>query len=101
LNVDHRLRLILGTSIEVEIVLDWYADKVGDRVLRLLGQLTFRCTFLASLSFERLALSSPRHTAEAVNADKDSNTDKVRVLDMNMNINNFLIICIKHGGQLS
>ncbi len=39
LNVDKRLRLIVGTGVEVEIVLHRYADKVGDRVLRLLDQL--------------------------------------------------------------
>jgi len=45
LNVDYRLRLIVGADIEIEIeiVLNQYADQVGDRVLRLLGQLAFKC----------------------------------------------------------
>jgi hypothetical protein len=56
LNVDCRLRLIVGADIEIEIVLNRYADQVGDRVLRLLGQLAFISAFLVGLSFGRLVL---------------------------------------------
>ena len=58
LNVDYRLRLIVGADIEIEIeiVLNQYADQVGDRVLRLLGQFAFISAFLVGLSFGRLAL---------------------------------------------
>jgi hypothetical protein len=33
------VRRILGAVAEIEIVLEWQADQIGDRVLRLLGKL--------------------------------------------------------------
>jgi hypothetical protein len=54
---------------------------------------------LSSLDWVSEGLSScPRHTVEAVNASIDNNADSFRVLDIN--IIYFLIICMKHGGQI-